>query len=250
MADSVEKSNRLIPAHAGKTMMTASRMPRKTAHPRSRGENISPSASASASCGSSPLTRGKLAWSVYQVLAARLIPAHAGKTLRTSASHAAPKAHPRSRGENVFDVAAEFLEGGSSPLTRGKRRPWRCSGRRLRLIPAHAGKTITRTFSRSPRKAHPRSRGENLVPSVVKAPRYGSSPLTRGKLMPSWCRGWCWRLIPAHAGKTKITACQAVSFPAHPRSRGENGPGIPSISRPPGSSPLTRGKRSPRCRGR
>ena len=31
---------------------------------------------------------------------------------------------------------------------------------------------------------------------------------------------------------------------AHPRSRGENGPGIPSISRPPGSSPLTRGKRA------
>ena len=50
-------------------------------------------------------------------------------------------AHPRSRGENVARVRAGVKEGGSSPLTRGKRH---LQGRRIYrvgLIPAHAGKT-------------------------------------------------------------------------------------------------------------
>ena len=55
------------------------------------------------------------------------------------------------------------------------------------------------------------------------------------------------RLIPAHAGKTNLKR-NVVSAPwAHPRSRGENVSVFSTDGRPPGSSPLTRGKptRSP-----
>ena len=49
----------LIPAHAGKTVPSGWSTPIGEAHPRSRGENASPSVSGSMILGSSPLTRGK-----------------------------------------------------------------------------------------------------------------------------------------------------------------------------------------------
>ena len=70
------------------------------------------------------------------------------------------------------------------------------------LIPAHAGKTILLTERKVSAWAHPRSRGENLPFPDYECLKYGSSPLTRGKLQPSALLGCCQRLIPAHAGKT------------------------------------------------
>ena len=70
--------------------------------------------------------------------------------------------------------------------------------------------------------AHPRSRGENLLKVGGAGSVGGSSPLTRGKrtlisaIKPSS------RLIPAHAGKTRITHLSSTLPAAHPRSRGEN----------------------------
>ena len=51
--------NRLIPAHAGKTTCSGPRMIERSAHPRSRGENIDEAVSLPFTEGSSPLTRGK-----------------------------------------------------------------------------------------------------------------------------------------------------------------------------------------------
>ena len=91
-------------------------------------------------------------------------------------------------------------------------------------------------------RAHPRSRGENLIPTVMQLSSVGSSPLTRGKLEDmcgvSLSRG----LIPAHAGKTPTGARGPASCRAHPRSRGENRWGRGFAGREAGSSPLTRGK--------
>ena len=49
----------LIPAHAGKTVVTVPRQAGKRAHPRSRGENQLSEACVIVAMGSSPLTRGK-----------------------------------------------------------------------------------------------------------------------------------------------------------------------------------------------
>ena len=115
------------------------------------------------------------------------------------------------------------------------------------LIPAHAGKTTTPAVLRPAAFAHPRSRGENQARRACLRRVRGSSPLTRGKperesygLFSSW-------LIPAHAGKTRLTPYRSIGSRAHPRSRGENP--IVASRRPSvmGSSPLTRGK--PRERG-
>ena len=154
--------------------------------------------------------------------AARLIPAHAGKTRRILTEADATKAHPRSRGENSHARGRVRDPGGSSPLTRGKLDAEGQAAPRGRLIPAHAGKTAITGSRASRMRAHPRSRGENVATTYTVGSRRGSSPLTRGK------RGFAGGadepagLIPAHAGKTKRRRRTRALTRAHPRSRGEN----------------------------
>ena len=173
--------------------------------------------------GSSPLTRGKPASGPAFGQYPGLIPAHAGKTQGTTLLQRTAEAHPRSRGENLKQIARDVNKSGSSPLTREKPEADRARREQVRLIPAHAGKTC-------------RSRCSLFSPC-------GSSPLTRGKrgaeARPPGGDG----LIPAHAGKTSAVCCATVSVEAHPRSRGENHSHGVLEAEAQGSSPLTRGKR-------
>ena len=155
------------------------------AHPRSRGEKLGDDALSATPTGASPLTRGKQAASRDCCVAARLIPAHARKTTCIPKRQSALRAHPRSRGENVSPPAGRPRRPGSSPLTRRKRGIQPSPHGPRRLIPAHAGKTLPRCGAACGSSAHPRSRGENLMYQVTPATMRGSSPLTRGKLVPS-----------------------------------------------------------------
>ena len=193
--------------------------------------------------GSSPLTRGKRLSEVTHALARGLIPAHAGKTPRDYRSPSLQPAHPRSRGENTLGGSQFSAITGSSPLTRGKRIYRRPRTRTRRLIPAHAGKTSSRSRARPVSPAHPRSRGENFDNVGKDVPFTGSSPLTRGKPHAGRRFPRLSGLIPAHAGKTKRSTWITTRTRAHPRSRGENGVGTLGRQHGYGSSPLTRGKR-------
>ena len=154
---------RLIPAHAGKTGAGVGYLWASAAHPRSRGENWETLILDEASGGSSPLTRGKRALDHFRERVERLIPAHAGKTFGGHSPLFGGKAHPRSRGENIERRPQTAKRQGSSPLTRGKPAKDSTVFERVRLIPAHAGKTAARSGSGSCRPAHPRSRGENRL---------------------------------------------------------------------------------------
>ena len=113
----------------------------ESAHPRSRGENRAAAEEALRAVGSSPLTRGKRTEEtlsegvtpgsspltrgkrflrVIPVERGRLIPAHAGKTIRLTGEKTLDRAHPRSRGENFRRPQGQGVKRGSSPLTRGK----------------------------------------------------------------------------------------------------------------------------------
>ena len=131
-------------------------------------------------------------------------------------------AHPRSRGENTrrADPGTTFI--GSSPLTRGKHYTSSVGQVRVRLIPAHAGKTLHFFCWSGSGSAHPRSRGENLGNTLWGAGKSGSSPLTRGKQAVDRRGGPAGGLIPAHAGKTAHRMLAGSRLAAHPRSRGEN----------------------------
>ena len=115
------RPQRLIPAHAGKTLTPA-------------GQLVIDG-------GSSPLTRGKQSRRDGAEARGGLIPAHAGKTPVLCDGRVLGAAHPRSRGENPALCGGPGAMGGSSPLTRGKLHMWRQSHASLGLIPAHAGKT-------------------------------------------------------------------------------------------------------------
>ena len=193
-----------------------------TAHPRSRGENAA-----------LPVPLGDVA---------RLIPAHAGKTSSCRSVCGRGAAHPRSRGENRLLLPQRPVERGSSPLTRGKRGPLPRPLGRVRLIPAHAGKTVKFGYTNRDGSAHPRSRGENGLGVGRLRCGCGSSPLTRGKLVGVDINRSILGLIPAHAGKTPCPQGYAQTHGAHPRSRGENVSGLGGHFRSSGSSPLTRGK--------
>ena len=196
------RASGLIPAHAGKTARVTRLHRHQRAHPRSRGENGFARLEGGGVRGSSPLTRGKPPPSGRYQAVPRLIPAHAGKTTPARCASEGPGAHPRSRGENCSSSTHTRSGRGSSPLTRGKRVDRRSPISCPRLIPAHAGKTVSRACRALVHAAHPRSRGENVTVVLSTVTRLGSSPLTRGK-------------------PRSMTSATIVSV-AHPRSRGEN----------------------------
>ena len=176
------------------------------------------------------------------ILATRLIPAHAGKTLPPWGVYVSVRAHPRSRGENDDDHLHIPSVAGSSPLTRGKLLRFGADRFTCGLIPAHAGKTVGGEESHLADGAHPRSRGENAFYGAACDDDRGSSPLTRGKPPGRGTRRRVGRLIPAHAGKTRWPGLSPREGGAHPRSRGENTWDKDKATKAGGSSPLTRGK--------
>ena len=131
---------------------------------------------------------------------------------------------------------------GSSPLTRGKLDGHVAHLDGDRLIPAHAGKTPSMRAMTLLRRAHPRSRRENLLRLSRGSRAGGSSPLMRGKPAHEKHLIAPGGLIPAHAGKTQRIVAPGSREPAHPRSRGENEPAPLRRGIALGSSPLTRGK--------
>ena len=192
--------------------------------------------------GSSPLTRGKLAWCKRLHTCLRLIPAHAGKTDAARTCQEPVGAHPRSRGENGSAASIISVRSGSSPLTRGKLGCPLRTDQGQRLIPAHAGKTRSADVAEPKAPAHPRSRGENPSADCTEPNALGSSPLTRGKQGIGLDEVTPKRLIPAHAGKTRRGTTVRDRIRAHPRSRGENPSQTVVFQAAKGSSPLTRGK--------
>ena len=172
---------RLIPACAGKTLSSKSRARVTSAHPRMCGENTFPFSSCIEMLGSSPRVRGKLSEVLHAIRRVRLIPACAGKTSAAPPWPWTSTAHPRVCGENLTmgDTAADSF--GSSPRVRGKLASGLTRLRIPRLIPACAGKTQTRHACSTPRAAHPRVCGENVVFSFLGSPPTGSSPRVLGK---------------------------------------------------------------------
>ena len=151
----------LIPAHAGKTLISVALVASTPAHPRACGENPREWCASAALEGSSPRMRGKPTKAVVNGYSLRLIPAHAGKTNIVAATMRTPRAHPRACGENPHAATWWSISMGSSPRMRGKLQLADDSLRRVGLIPAHAGKTPLDGLIVDKATAHPRACGEN-----------------------------------------------------------------------------------------
>ena len=91
---------RLIPARAGKTTVAAVGSLTVTAHPRAGGENDYGANRRRSRGGSSPRGRGKRRAHGPLHRSEGLIPARAGKTVRSRSCSVRAAAHPRAGGEN------------------------------------------------------------------------------------------------------------------------------------------------------
>ena len=211
------------------------------AHPRSRGEHRRHLSAAHGDRGSSPLARGTFYGFPFPGGVLRLIPARAGNILAPIVAFLIQTAHPRSRGEHQAWYSGEAARAGSSPLARGTFRFFSEIALSVRLIPARAGNMGRGQRCQREGPAHPRSRGEH-VQSVIKSVRQrGSSPLARGTCPVVSSESAENRLIPARAGNIRRARVPMVKRSAHPRSRGEHGPGVYVEDAQGGSSPLARG---------
>ena len=149
--------------------------------------------------------------------------------------------HPRTRGVYPTWPEVEGCKSGSSPHTRGLPAALPFGGGVSRIIPAHAGFTITRGGARLTPRDHPRTRGVYVWVCVPVWGCVGSSPHTRGLLGVSREAGIIVRIIPAHAGFTIGRMITSNISTDHPRTRGVYSPRQPWCARFCGSSPHTRG---------
>ena len=136
-----------------------------------------------------------------------------------------------------------FIDGGSSPHTRGARVRSARPGRRGRIIPAYAGSTLRRNHPIRRTRDHPRIRGEHAQASHPRFWRRGSSPHTRGARPGLRCSSRRARIIPAYAGSTTLSCARRSGIRDHPRIRGEHLAATSFNSAMEGSSPHTRGAR-------
>ena len=134
-------SNRITPAHAGKTERRRIRAITISDHPRACGENKASLTMEDLSVGSPPRMRGKQLNISRSFLCIRITPAHAGKTSCSCISLPTKPDHPRACGENKVEGDVVIQEGGSPPRMRGKPDNRNTIDRLYRITPAHAGKT-------------------------------------------------------------------------------------------------------------
>ncbi len=155
------RETRIIPAHAGQTIWKP-RPPRiRWDHPRACGANPVPYRLHVVVGGSSPRMRGKRSGGKSSRSIRRIIPAHAGQTLRILPRGFTATDHPRACGANSRAPNAISDPFGSSPRMRGKLDGHARSERERRIIPAHAGQTVLNANRGTPPADHPRACGAN-----------------------------------------------------------------------------------------
>ena len=113
---------RIIPAHAGQTEKSHQKQWFAPDHPRACGANLPPMPAIPIAAGSSPRMRGKLTLRRRHDHCERIIPAHAGQTDLDKFYGDVNADHPRACGANPCRPPIRWMNTGSSPRMRGKRR--------------------------------------------------------------------------------------------------------------------------------
>ena len=212
----------ITPADAGKTQTQPNYLERKKDHPRGCGENKFLLVGLSEIMGSPPRMRGKRRQHMCYLSSRRITPADAGKTPLIMLAPVLHMDHPRGCGENKIRQRKLPSCLGSPPRMRGKPTFRTFYGRRLRITPADAGKTVLHMTARLKFQDHPRGCGENRIPSAISAKVLGSPPRMRGKLLYPLSSINCNGITPADAGKTCNFRWSYFGRWDHPRGCGEN----------------------------
>ena len=233
---------RIIPAHAGQTVVLSRAVSGSSDHPRACGANSGLTYPIPSVAGSSPRMRGKPPQIKAEFSMIRIIPAHAGQTPLPDPARQVRTDHPRACGANSVRLSKRRHATGSSPRMRGKRTMEFWTPFAGRIIPAHAGQTSVFSLSFLLVPDHPRACGANKDLTKKTLMLRGSSPRMRGKRSGRITKTRSRRIIPAHAGQTKMWAEIEPAKPDHPRACGANEAVGVGLWRVRGSSPRMRGK--------
>ena len=134
----------IIPAHAGLTDGPRFYADAVRDHPRACGAHVALNTIFATGMGSSPRMRGSLGDCLEDVLAAGIIPAHAGLTHRPNCGNRLRRDHPRACGAHLMGGIPQLYLSGSSPRMRGSPSSISVPIVRTGIIPAHAGLTWQR----------------------------------------------------------------------------------------------------------
>ena len=181
------RARRSIPAWAGKPFTRIASTTSVEVHPRVGGETTIRSYCPLRKRGPSPRGRGNLALVRGEDVAARSIPAWAGKPWRGSVRWLRSRVHPRVGGETADEIATMIREEGPSPRGRGNPKRPALDGALSRSIPAWAGKPQLQRLRLVERKVHPRVGGETVFILTVLLLEKGPSPRGRGKPVSHSC---------------------------------------------------------------
>ena len=175
-----DHQSRFIPAWAGNSEGDRPRKALRPVHPRMGGEQGSTRRSTDCFTGSSPHGRGTGFLVGAPFFVCRFIPAWAGNRSRYWSCLQIEAVHPRMGGEQLPDVRAVTLHGGSSPHGRGTGGVWAMKHQRSWFIPAWAGNSLNPPYTPDPSSVHPRMGGEQDWHPVQTDTPGGSSPHGRG----------------------------------------------------------------------
>ena len=152
----------IIPAPAGPTSAPAIPQTHTRDHPRACGAHMRSRWMASRSRGSSPRMRGSQIRRVQDEHRLGIIPAHAGLTYHTFWPQNLQRDHPRACGAHGIILYRSLAGQGSSPRMRGSHRPEYPADLPDRIIPAHAGLTLSAPACSAGMRDHPRACGAHV----------------------------------------------------------------------------------------
>ena len=201
---------RITPAHAGKSSTAKGFNGVGRDHPRACGEKRPHAEDAGGQGGSPPRMRGKASIALHSALAARITPAHAGKSSLRPRWRGPGWDHPRACGEKRFPSHPQTFRLGSPPRMRGKAGKTLSAVQYVRITPAHAGKRANAVACSRMPGDHPRACGEKNTLRKWCGSAGGSPPRMRGKVRRRRIANDKIGITPAHAGKRDCPATQAT----------------------------------------
>ena len=231
-----------IPALAGTTSHGGSDSSSPPDDPRAGGDDEVPLSNEGRRIGRSPRWRGRRHPTDGLKGMFRTIPALAGTTGRDGVATQRGKDDTRAGGDDSSRAPGEGSASGRSPRWRGRLGYVDRVSVAARTIPALAGTTWGRLWSRSQRSDDPRAGGDDLSSFVAYPQTIGRSPRWRGRPLGCVGGGDSGRTIPALAGTTSSARSSWSAPQDDPRAGGDD----PTRTGRGGSG----WGRSPRWRGR
>ena len=162
----LQTSNRITPAYAGKRPVPSTNVMIFEDHPRLCGEKPIYQHRSPEYLGSPPPMRGKVPPRHCCFMSSRITPAYAGKRLRGRRSDAAVRDHPRLCGEKLNGTNGAECVIGSPPPMRGKVHGSPACTCGTGITPAYAGKSFDTNDAEVQRRDHPRLCGEKNTPDL------------------------------------------------------------------------------------